>query len=75
MLEHDPQLGEPLIQHLQRGQELLFGVKIGDSRPRGAGDFAVQVEHHVLLLHLGEDREEVIVGAHAGGGVGRHACG
>lgn len=38
-------------------------------------DFAVEVEDHVLLFHLGEDWVEGLVGEDAGGGVGGHACG
>jgi hypothetical protein len=33
------------------------------------GDFAVEVEDHVLLLHFGEDGVESVVGDDAGGGV------
>ena len=70
MLENNPQLRELLIQHLQGGQELLFSVEVGDSWPRGAGHFAVEIEHHVLLFHFCEDREEVFVGVYSGCGVG-----
>lgn len=74
MLENDSQLRELLVQHLQRGQELLFCVEVGDSWPRAAGYFAVEVEYHVLLFHFGKDGEEVFVGTYPGCGVGCYAC-
>ncbi|KAG2003952.1 hypothetical protein GB937_009317 [Aspergillus fischeri] len=74
VLEDNPQLGELLIEHLESGKELLFGVHVGDVRAGRAGDLAVEVEDHVVLFHLREDGEEFVVIADAGRGVGGHAC-
>lgn len=73
MLEDNPQLGELLIEHRERGKELFLGVHVGDARAGRAGDLAVEVEHHVVLFHLREDGEEFVIVADAGRGVGRHA--
>lgn len=34
---------------------------------RGGGDFAVEVEDHVLLFHFGEDGVKGLIGDDAGG--------
>lgn len=69
VLEDDPQLGETLVQVLELGQEGLFGGQDGDVVCCRTGDFAVEVQDHVLALHLGEDGVEGLVAYDAGAGV------
>lgn len=66
-------LWKPLIQRSQRRQERLFGIELRDVRLGTAGHLAMQVEHHVVRLHGGEDRVEVLERGDAGCGVGCHA--
>lgn len=67
VLENDPQLGETLVQLEQGWKEALLCRQNGHIT-RGR-DFAVQVEDHILTLHLSEDGVELSVVDDARGGV------
>ena len=63
VLQDDPQIGEALVYVLKGGQEsLLVRAAVGDD----TGDFAVDVEDEVVLLHGGEDGVEGIEGCDSG---------
>ena len=70
VLENDPQLGETLVQLQQGGKEALFRRQ--DGHIARGWDFAMQVEDHILTLHLSEDGIELGVVDHARRGVGSH---
>lgn len=73
VLQDDPEIGELCVQAMELGQEGLLERKVlggGD-----AGHLSVQVEDHVMALHLGKHGREGLeeIGAGASLGVGRHA--
>lgn len=83
MLEDDAELGELLMEGPEGGEEGRFSVEDRDSgailgsmgmRGRG-GHFSVEVENHVLLLHLCKYRVESLVIDDAGRGVLRICLG
>jgi hypothetical protein len=70
VLEDDAQVGEARVQRLEGWQEGGLGVQDGDGwvggrgrggRGRRRGDFAVEIQDHVLALHFGKDRVEGLV--------------
>lgn len=72
VLEDDAKLGKALVKFQQGGQEGSFCVQYCDVRSSGRGCLAVQVQDHVLALHLLEDGVEGLVRYNAGGRVGGH---
>lgn len=73
MLEDDAQSREVAMQFQERGEEGLFGVQNRDVPARGA--FAMEIQHHVLALHLLEDGVVRLVVEDAGGRIGSDAGG
>lgn len=67
VLENDPQLGKFLVQLEQGWQEALLCCQNGHIAL--GWDFTVQVEDHILTLHLSEDGVELSVVDDARGGV------
>lgn len=70
VLQNDAQLGELGVQLKELGKESLLRGQHGHVPARGT--FSVQIQNHILPLHLLENGVKLRVVDHAGRGVGRH---